>query len=141
MLRHNEKVSLCLMIKVFFRLFLQCFVPSKVEGLLQRESELIGRLHYKEGHDLYHWRVGWFTLEGSGLHFSSGGGEGTEEGMLQLKQLQELSKPVHYLFFLCFIFHSFESFTYLFSLHTQNRLILITSFFLSCIDLFLTLSS
>ncbi|TMS01944.1 Arf-GAP with Rho-GAP domain, ANK repeat and PH domain-containing protein 2, partial [Larimichthys crocea] len=67
----------------------KCFVPPKVEGLVQRDCELIGRLHYKEGHDLYHWRMGWFMLEGSSLHFSSGEEEGEEE-VLQLKQLQEL---------------------------------------------------
>ena len=58
---------------------------------MQKDGELIGRLHYKEGHDLYHWRVGWFLLEGSALHFSPGDEEGEEE-VLQLKQLQELSK-------------------------------------------------
>uniref|UniRef100_A0A4W6EBS6 ArfGAP with RhoGAP domain, ankyrin repeat and PH domain 2 n=1 Tax=Lates calcarifer TaxID=8187 RepID=A0A4W6EBS6_LATCA len=73
----------------------KCFVPSKVEGLVQKDSELIGRLHYKEGHDLYHWRMGWFMLEGSALHFSSGEEEGEEE-VLQLKQLQELSKNAAY---------------------------------------------
>ncbi|XP_029932402.1 arf-GAP with Rho-GAP domain, ANK repeat and PH domain-containing protein 2 isoform X2 [Myripristis murdjan] len=72
----------------------KCFVPSKVEGMVQRDSELIGRLHYKEGHDLYHWRIGWFTLEGSALHFSSGEGDGVEE-VLQLKQLQELTVSTH----------------------------------------------
>lgn len=58
---------------------------------MQRDSELIGRLYYKEGHDLYHWRLGWFVLDGSALHFSSGDNE-EEEEVLQLKQLQELSK-------------------------------------------------
>ncbi|XP_050931666.1 LOW QUALITY PROTEIN: arf-GAP with Rho-GAP domain, ANK repeat and PH domain-containing protein 2 [Lates calcarifer] len=72
----------------------KCFVPSKVEGLVQKDSELIGRLHYKEGHDLYHWRMGWFMLEGSALHFSSGEEEGEEE-VLQLKQLQELTVSTH----------------------------------------------
>uniref|UniRef100_A0A3B4G340 ArfGAP with RhoGAP domain, ankyrin repeat and PH domain 2 n=1 Tax=Pundamilia nyererei TaxID=303518 RepID=A0A3B4G340_9CICH len=57
-------------------------------------SELIGRLHYKEGHDLYYWRMGWFMLEGSSLHFSSGEEEGEEE-VLQLKQLQELTVSTH----------------------------------------------
>ncbi|GLD53778.1 arf-GAP with Rho-GAP domain, ANK repeat and PH domain-containing protein 2, partial [Lates japonicus] len=71
-----------------------CFVPSKVEGLVQKDSELIGRLHYKEGHDLYHWRMGWFMLEGSALHFSSGEEEGEEE-VLQLKQLHELTVSTH----------------------------------------------
>uniref|UniRef100_A0A3B4Z229 PH domain-containing protein n=1 Tax=Seriola lalandi dorsalis TaxID=1841481 RepID=A0A3B4Z229_SERLL len=74
----------------------KCFVPSKVEGLVQKDSELIGRLHYKEGHDLYHWRLGWFMLEGSALHFGSGEEEGEQE-VLQLKQLQELSKNAAYL--------------------------------------------
>lgn len=78
----------------------QCFVPSKVEGLVQKHNELIGKLYYKEGHDLYHWRKAWFMLEGSALHFSRGEEEGEEE-VLQLKQLQELSKLVtclHYCF-------------------------------------------
>ncbi|XP_070710813.1 arf-GAP with Rho-GAP domain, ANK repeat and PH domain-containing protein 2 [Pempheris klunzingeri] len=72
----------------------KCFAPSKVEGLVRKDVELIGRLHYKEGHDLYHWRVGWFTLEGSALHFSPGDEEGDEE-VLQLKQLQELTVSTH----------------------------------------------
>ncbi|XP_023276619.1 arf-GAP with Rho-GAP domain, ANK repeat and PH domain-containing protein 2 isoform X2 [Seriola lalandi dorsalis] len=72
----------------------KCFVPSKVEGLVQKDSELIGRLHYKEGHDLYHWRLGWFMLEGSALHFGSGEEEGEQE-VLQLKQLQELTVSTH----------------------------------------------
>ncbi|XP_075968579.1 arf-GAP with Rho-GAP domain, ANK repeat and PH domain-containing protein 2, partial [Anarhichas minor] len=72
----------------------KCFVPAKVEGLVQRDVELIGRLHYKEGHDLYHWRVGWFVLECSALHFSSGEEEGEEE-VLQLKQLHELTVSMH----------------------------------------------
>lgn len=72
----------------------KCFVPPKVDGPAQRECELIGRLHYKEGHDLYHWRTGWFMLEGSALHFSPGEEEGEEE-VLQLKQLQELTVSTH----------------------------------------------
>ncbi|XP_027894710.1 arf-GAP with Rho-GAP domain, ANK repeat and PH domain-containing protein 2 isoform X1 [Xiphophorus couchianus] len=72
----------------------KCFVPSKVEGLVRKQSELIGRLHYKEGHDLYHWRTGWFMLEGSALHFSSGDEAGEEE-VLHLKQLQELTVSTH----------------------------------------------
>ncbi|KAM3849702.1 arf-GAP with Rho-GAP domain, ANK repeat and PH domain-containing protein 2 [Diretmus argenteus] len=72
----------------------KCFVPAKVEGMVQRDSELIGKLHYKEGHDLNHWRIGWFTLDGSALHYSSGEGERTEE-TLQLKQLQELTASTH----------------------------------------------
>ncbi|XP_031145759.1 arf-GAP with Rho-GAP domain, ANK repeat and PH domain-containing protein 2 [Sander lucioperca] len=72
----------------------KCFIPSKVEGLVQKDGELIGRLHYKEGHDLYHWRVGWFLLGGSALHFSSGEEDGEGE-VLQLKQLQELTVSTH----------------------------------------------
>ncbi|XP_047242334.1 arf-GAP with Rho-GAP domain, ANK repeat and PH domain-containing protein 2 isoform X3 [Girardinichthys multiradiatus] len=72
----------------------KCFVPSKVEGLVQKDSKLIGRLQYKEGHDLYHWRTGWFVLGGSTLHFSSGDEEGEEE-VLHLKQLQELTVSTH----------------------------------------------
>lgn len=92
--RHSSEKNLT---KLFFVFFLvcesQCFLPPRVEGLVRRDSELIGRLHYKEGHDLYHWRLGWFTLEGSALRFSPGDQEGEEE-VLQLKQLQELSKHV-----------------------------------------------
>ncbi|XP_061565758.1 arf-GAP with Rho-GAP domain, ANK repeat and PH domain-containing protein 2 isoform X2 [Cololabis saira] len=72
----------------------KCFVPSKVEGLVRKEGELIGRLLYKEGYDLYHWRIGWFLLEGSALHYSSGDEQGDEE-VLQLKQLQELTVSTH----------------------------------------------
>ncbi|PWA28859.1 hypothetical protein CCH79_00012923, partial [Gambusia affinis] len=72
----------------------KCFIPSKVEGLVRKQSELIGRLQYKEGHDLYHWRTGWFMLEGSTLHFSSGDEAGEEE-VLHLKQLQELTVSTH----------------------------------------------
>uniref|UniRef100_A0A3P8UQD4 ArfGAP with RhoGAP domain, ankyrin repeat and PH domain 2 n=1 Tax=Cynoglossus semilaevis TaxID=244447 RepID=A0A3P8UQD4_CYNSE len=72
----------------------KCFIPAKVENLVLKDSELIGKLYYKEGHDLYHWRTGWFMLEGSALHFSSGEDEGEEE-VLQLKQLQELTVSTH----------------------------------------------
>lgn len=78
----------------------QCFVPSSAERLVQKDSDLIGRLYYKEGHDLYHWRPGWFTLDGSTLHFSPGDqvdqeDQGNPDQVLQLKQLQELSKNNH----------------------------------------------
>ncbi|XP_068611809.1 arf-GAP with Rho-GAP domain, ANK repeat and PH domain-containing protein 2 [Brachionichthys hirsutus] len=72
----------------------KCFIPARVEGPSQRDMELIGRLHYKEGHDLHHWRVGWFAMEGSTLRFSRGDEEG-EEAVLQLKQLQELTVSTH----------------------------------------------
>ncbi|XP_064878040.1 arf-GAP with Rho-GAP domain, ANK repeat and PH domain-containing protein 2 isoform X2 [Oncorhynchus nerka] len=72
----------------------KCFIPSNVEAMLRRDCELIGRLYFKEGHDLYHWRVGWFALEGSALYFSSGEEESTL-GAMQLKQLQELTVSTH----------------------------------------------
>ncbi|CAM4528302.1 unnamed protein product [Leuciscus chuanchicus] len=68
----------------------KCFVPARADALLRQDSELIGRLHYKEGHELYHWRMGWFALVGSELYFCSGD-EDEEEGVLQLKRLQELT--------------------------------------------------
>lgn len=68
-------------------------MPPKAQSLVRENSELIGRLLYKEGHDLYHWRTGWFVLAGSVLHFGPGDDdEGDDEEVLRLKQLQELSK-------------------------------------------------
>ncbi|XP_058637762.1 arf-GAP with Rho-GAP domain, ANK repeat and PH domain-containing protein 2 isoform X2 [Onychostoma macrolepis] len=72
----------------------KCFVTPRADALLRQDSELIGRLHYKEGHDLYHWRMGWFALVGSELYFRSGD-EDEEEGVLQLKRLQELTVSTH----------------------------------------------
>ncbi|XP_077400226.1 arf-GAP with Rho-GAP domain, ANK repeat and PH domain-containing protein 2 isoform X2 [Vanacampus margaritifer] len=72
----------------------KCLVPPKAEGLVRENSELIGRLLYKEGHDLYHWRTGWFNLAGSVLHFGPCDKEGDEE-VLRLKQLQELTVTTH----------------------------------------------
>lgn len=63
--------------------------------LRDKDYELIGRLYFKDGHDLNFWRVGWFTLEESNLYFSSGEGESESHlGLVQLKRLQELSKAV-----------------------------------------------
>lgn len=72
----------------------KCFVPSRADALLRQDSELIGRLYYKEGHDLYHWRMGWFALAGSELYLCSGE-EDEEDGVLQLKRLQELTVSTH----------------------------------------------
>uniref|UniRef100_A0A8D3A5L7 Uncharacterized protein n=1 Tax=Scophthalmus maximus TaxID=52904 RepID=A0A8D3A5L7_SCOMX len=85
------------------------FVPPAVEGLVQKDSELIGRLHYKEGHDLYHWRTGWFVLRGSALHFSPGEGDAEEE-VLHLKQLQEffINPPPTSLFSRTVYIHGFN---------------------------------
>uniref|UniRef100_A0A671KZD8 ArfGAP with RhoGAP domain, ankyrin repeat and PH domain 2 n=1 Tax=Sinocyclocheilus anshuiensis TaxID=1608454 RepID=A0A671KZD8_9TELE len=67
---------------------------ARADALLRLDSELIGRLRYKEGHDLYHWRMGWFALVGSELYFCSGDID-EEEGVLQLKRLQELTVSTH----------------------------------------------
>ncbi|XP_061664829.1 arf-GAP with Rho-GAP domain, ANK repeat and PH domain-containing protein 2 isoform X2 [Syngnathoides biaculeatus] len=72
----------------------KCLVPPKAEDLVQKDSELVGRLLYKEGHDLYHWRMGWFVLAGSVLHFGSGDEDG-DRAALHLKQLQELTVTTH----------------------------------------------
>ncbi|XP_052002385.1 arf-GAP with Rho-GAP domain, ANK repeat and PH domain-containing protein 2-like isoform X1 [Xyrauchen texanus] len=76
------------------RAIAKCFVPTRADALLKQDSDLIGRLYYKEGHDLYHWRMGWFALVGSELHFCSGD-EDEEEGEVQLKRLQELTVSTH----------------------------------------------
>uniref|UniRef100_A0AAR2L5N9 ArfGAP with RhoGAP domain, ankyrin repeat and PH domain 2 n=1 Tax=Pygocentrus nattereri TaxID=42514 RepID=A0AAR2L5N9_PYGNA len=68
----------------------KCFLPLSVESLLKKDCELVGRLYYKEGHDLYHWRKGWFSLIGCELFFCPED-EHVTEGLLQLKRLQELS--------------------------------------------------
>ncbi|XP_026123802.1 arf-GAP with Rho-GAP domain, ANK repeat and PH domain-containing protein 2-like [Carassius auratus] len=72
----------------------KCFVPARADAVLRQDGELIGRLHYKEGHDLYYWRMGWFTLVGTELYFCSGD-EDEEEGVLRLKRLQELTVSTH----------------------------------------------
>ncbi|XP_063042704.1 arf-GAP with Rho-GAP domain, ANK repeat and PH domain-containing protein 2 [Engraulis encrasicolus] len=76
----------------------KCFLPAEADSILRHDCELIGRLFYKEGHDLYHWRVGWFGLEGSDLYFccpEGTAGAGAEEGTLQLRRLQEITVSTH----------------------------------------------
>lgn len=85
------RIALLLLLILSWSPSFQCFVPSRADALLRQDSELIGRLYYKEGHDLYHWRMGWFALVGSELYLCSGD-EDEEDGVLQLKRLQELSK-------------------------------------------------
>lgn len=84
-------LSLSLPSYVSFSFCLQCLDPERVDSLLKKDCELIGRLYYKEGHDLYHWRKGWFSLVGSEL-FLYPDDECVNEVVLQLKRLQELSK-------------------------------------------------
>ncbi|XP_048825893.1 arf-GAP with Rho-GAP domain, ANK repeat and PH domain-containing protein 2 [Brienomyrus brachyistius] len=70
----------------------KCFIPLPVAHLRDKDYELIGRLYFKEGHDLNFWRVGWFTLEESNLYYSSGEGDSESPlGLVQLKRLQELT--------------------------------------------------
>ncbi|XP_016328359.1 arf-GAP with Rho-GAP domain, ANK repeat and PH domain-containing protein 2-like, partial [Sinocyclocheilus anshuiensis] len=87
----------------------KCFVPARADALLRQDSELIGRLHYKEGHDLYHWRMGWFALVASELYFCSGD-EDEEEGVIQLKRLQELSENKYTCIAIDELFFSYLSF-------------------------------
>ncbi|KAG9274367.1 arf-GAP with Rho-GAP domain, ANK repeat and PH domain-containing protein 2 isoform X1 [Astyanax mexicanus] len=72
----------------------KCFVPVRAEPLLKKDCELVGRLYYKEGHDLYHWRTGWFCLVGCELFFCPEDKQ-VAEGVLQLKRLQELTVSTH----------------------------------------------
>ncbi|XP_035375986.1 arf-GAP with Rho-GAP domain, ANK repeat and PH domain-containing protein 2 [Electrophorus electricus] len=72
----------------------KCFVPMRVESLMKKDYERIGCLYYKEGHDLYRWRIGWFSLVGSELFFCSDD-EPMSKGILQLKRLQELTVSTH----------------------------------------------
>ncbi|XP_036407457.1 arf-GAP with Rho-GAP domain, ANK repeat and PH domain-containing protein 2 isoform X2 [Megalops cyprinoides] len=72
----------------------KCFIPPTAVHMLSRDYDLIGRLYYKEGHDLYHWKLGWFLLEKSSLFFCSGA-ESEGESRLQLKRLQELTVSTH----------------------------------------------
>ncbi|XP_033869324.3 arf-GAP with Rho-GAP domain, ANK repeat and PH domain-containing protein 2 [Acipenser ruthenus] len=66
------------------------FIPSAVENLSEKDYELIGRLYYKEGRNLYHWGVGWFALDKSCLYFCDELDRAEVES-LQLKRLQELT--------------------------------------------------
>ncbi|KAG9345431.1 hypothetical protein JZ751_008575 [Albula glossodonta] len=72
----------------------KCFIPPAMVHMLSRDYDLVGRLFYKEGQDLYHWKLGWFVLEKCRLFFSSGA-EGEEQSQLQLKRLQELTISTH----------------------------------------------
>ncbi|XP_017328101.1 arf-GAP with Rho-GAP domain, ANK repeat and PH domain-containing protein 2 isoform X1 [Ictalurus punctatus] len=72
----------------------KCLDPERVDSMLMKDCELIGRLYYKEGHDLYHWRQGWFSLVSSELFFYPED-DHTNEVVLQLKRLQELTVSTH----------------------------------------------
>ncbi|KAF5902497.1 arf-GAP with Rho-GAP domain, ANK repeat and PH domain-containing protein 2, partial [Clarias magur] len=72
----------------------KCLDPDRLDCLLKKDCDLIGRLYYKEGHDLYHWRRGWCTLVGSEL-FLHPEDEHMNEVVLHLKRLQELTVSTH----------------------------------------------
>ncbi|KAK3568028.1 hypothetical protein QTP86_028618 [Hemibagrus guttatus] len=72
----------------------KCLDPERADALLKKDYDLIGRLYYKEGHDLYHWRQGWLSLVGSEL-FLHPEDKHTNEVVLQLKRLQELTVSTH----------------------------------------------
>ncbi|KAK9402676.1 arf-GAP with Rho-GAP domain ANK repeat and PH domain-containing protein 1 [Crotalus adamanteus] len=63
-------------------------IPPAAEGLLGRDFERLGRLHYKGGLSLERAQEGWFALVGSSLYaFLEGSGR---EELIQLRKLQEL---------------------------------------------------
>ncbi|XP_041130466.1 arf-GAP with Rho-GAP domain, ANK repeat and PH domain-containing protein 2 [Polyodon spathula] len=66
------------------------FIPSAVENLSEKDYELIGRLYYKEGSNIYQWGVGWFALDKACLYFCDELHSAGVES-LQLKRLQELT--------------------------------------------------
>ncbi|XP_007887277.2 arf-GAP with Rho-GAP domain, ANK repeat and PH domain-containing protein 2 isoform X1 [Callorhinchus milii] len=77
-------------LKDWTRAICKCFIPAVVENLLKKDYELIGRLYYKDVHNLERWSAGWFTLEKSKLCFCPEQ-DGAEEDSVYLKRLQELT--------------------------------------------------
>ncbi|XP_041061315.1 arf-GAP with Rho-GAP domain, ANK repeat and PH domain-containing protein 2 isoform X2 [Carcharodon carcharias] len=77
-------------LKDWTRAISKFFVPAVVEILSRRDYELIGRLFYKDVHDLEHWKAGWFALEKSQLYFCPEQ-DMAEEDSVHLKRLQELT--------------------------------------------------
>uniref|UniRef100_UPI00358F77D3 arf-GAP with Rho-GAP domain, ANK repeat and PH domain-containing protein 1-like isoform X2 n=1 Tax=Myxine glutinosa TaxID=7769 RepID=UPI00358F77D3 len=68
----------------------QSFVPQNVAAQLHRHLDRVGRLRYKDGYACEAWRLGWFMLEGSQLHFCPP--EPTAElEHINLHKLQELA--------------------------------------------------
>ncbi|XP_047671506.1 arf-GAP with Rho-GAP domain, ANK repeat and PH domain-containing protein 2 isoform X2 [Tachysurus fulvidraco] len=80
--------------KAWVHAITKCLDPERADSLLKKDYDLIGRLYYKEGHDLYHWRRGWFSLVGSEL-FLHPEDEHVNEMVLQLKRLQEITVSTH----------------------------------------------
>ncbi|XP_060681006.1 arf-GAP with Rho-GAP domain, ANK repeat and PH domain-containing protein 2 isoform X1 [Hemiscyllium ocellatum] len=78
-------------LKDWTRAISKFLVPAVAEILLKRDYELIGRLYYKDVHNLEHWKAGWFALEKSQLCFCPEQGQIVEEYSVHLKRLQELT--------------------------------------------------
>ncbi|XP_059503090.1 arf-GAP with Rho-GAP domain, ANK repeat and PH domain-containing protein 2 isoform X2 [Stegostoma tigrinum] len=77
-------------LKDWTRAIAKFFVPEVVEILSKRDYELIGRLYYKDVHNLEHWKTGWFALDKSQLCFCPEQ-DVVEEDSVHLKRLQELT--------------------------------------------------
>nr|XP_056714789.1 arf-GAP with Rho-GAP domain, ANK repeat and PH domain-containing protein 1 [Euleptes europaea] len=65
------------------------FIPATAEGLLHKDFERLGRLHYKGGLNLERAKEGWFALVQSTLYAYLDGSE--REEAIHLRKLQELS--------------------------------------------------
>ncbi|XP_015266153.1 PREDICTED: arf-GAP with Rho-GAP domain, ANK repeat and PH domain-containing protein 1-like, partial [Gekko japonicus] len=65
------------------------FIPAPAEGLLNKDFERLGRLHYKGGLNLERAKEGWFALVRSTLYAYLDGSE--KEEAIHLRKLQELS--------------------------------------------------
>ncbi|XP_053162317.1 arf-GAP with Rho-GAP domain, ANK repeat and PH domain-containing protein 1 isoform X2 [Hemicordylus capensis] len=74
-------------IKEWVKCIAKSFLPMAAEGLLSRDFERLGRLHYKGGLNLEQAKEGWFALVQSTLYAYLEGGEET----VHLRKLQELS--------------------------------------------------
>ncbi|XP_069781089.1 arf-GAP with Rho-GAP domain, ANK repeat and PH domain-containing protein 2 isoform X3 [Narcine bancroftii] len=80
-------------LKDWTRAITKCFIPEMAEILTKRDYELIGRLFYKDVHNLENWRAGWFALEKSQLCFCPEQ-DVAEEDSVHLKKLQELTVSI-----------------------------------------------
>ncbi|XP_062899388.1 arf-GAP with Rho-GAP domain, ANK repeat and PH domain-containing protein 2 [Mobula hypostoma] len=80
-------------LKDWTRAITKSFIPEAVEILTKKDYELIGRLYYKDVHNLENWKAGWFALEKSQLCFCPEQGV-AEEDSVHLKKLQELTVSI-----------------------------------------------
>ncbi|XP_059844998.1 arf-GAP with Rho-GAP domain, ANK repeat and PH domain-containing protein 2 isoform X2 [Hypanus sabinus] len=80
-------------LKDWTRAITKSFIPEMVEILTKKDYELIGRLYYKDVHNLENWKAGWFALEKSQLCFCPER-DVAEEDSVHLKKLQELTVSI-----------------------------------------------